>query len=127
MFPMTKMLLLVLLVLLACNTAEKKDAASPATTALEKDLSFRAVADMNDCHFTLKKDGSFEFYRLLFDSIKNSSYTGNYTLAGDTLMLMYDQSEAIELLGPKALIDHKKNEITFFDSGVTTPHKIILQ
>ena len=29
-------------------------------------MSFVSISDMNDAHFELRKDGSFEYYRLLF-------------------------------------------------------------
>mgnify|MGYP006991849940 FL=1 len=77
-------------------------------------MSFKSVADMNDSYFVIKENNFFEFYRQLFDSVKNSSYTGKYNNNGDTLVLQFYNKKGIKLLGNKALIDDNKKEIRFF-------------
>ena len=69
---------------------------------------------MNDSYFELKENNFFEFYRQLFDSIKNTSYPGTYTQKGDTLYLKFYDKAGLKLLGSKAVVREKKNEIVFF-------------
>ena len=77
-------------------------------------LSFRSVGDMNDSYFVIKENNFFEFYRQLFDSVKNTSYPGRFTKNGDTLLLNFYNKKGKELLGSKALIDEGKKQIRFF-------------
>ncbi|CAN5882520.1 hypothetical protein BH11BAC4_BH11BAC4_09720 [soil metagenome] len=77
-------------------------------------MSFKSVADMNDSYFVIKENNFFEFYRQLFDSVKNTSYPGKYTTNGDTLLLHFYNSKGAQLLGNKALVDHEKKRIIFF-------------
>jgi hypothetical protein len=77
---------------------------------------YKAVADMNDFYFELRKNGFFEFYRQLFDSVKNSSYPGKYSVNKDTLLLSFYNKKGEEILGRKALVNHAKKEIIFFDN-----------
>jgi hypothetical protein len=108
--------LIVLLSILvyACSPAERfsKDKASFEASAITK--SFKSVADMNDSYFEIRENNYFEFYRQLFDSLKNSSYPGKYELRGDTLLLKFYDKKGKKLLGSKALIKERKNEIVFF-------------
>lgn len=75
---------------------------------------FISVADMNDAFFELRENNFFEFYRQLFDSVKNSSYPGKYQLKGDTLVLSFYNPKGKTLLGSRALIGPGNNEIVFF-------------
>ena len=77
-------------------------------------LSFTSVADMNDSYFVIRENNFFEFYRQLFDSVKNSSYPGRYTKNGDTMILHFYNKKGVELLGTKALVDEGKKQIRFF-------------
>ena len=69
---------------------------------------------MNDSYFDIRENNFFEFYRQLFDSIKNTSYPGKYTMNGDTLILNFYNKKGVALLGSKALINKTKKEIVFF-------------
>ncbi len=69
---------------------------------------------MNDSYFVIKENNFFEFYRQLFDSVKNTCYPGKYTKNGDTLILHYYNKKGYGLLGRKALIAANKKEIIFF-------------
>ena len=69
---------------------------------------------MNDSYFVVKENNFFEFYKELFDSVKNTSYPGKYTKNGDTLMLYFYNKKGAALLGTKALIRQGKKEIVFF-------------
>ena len=77
-------------------------------------MSFKSVADMNDSYFVVKENNFFEFYRQLFDSVKNSSYPGKFTRNGDTLLLSFYDKKGYHLLGRKALVSNDKKEIVFF-------------
>ena len=70
---------------------------------------------MNDAYFVIRENYFFEFYRQLFDSVKNTSYPGRYTQKGDTLLLNFYNKKGEEILGRKALINPNKKEIIFFD------------
>ena len=74
--------------------------------------SFKSVADMNDAYFELKENNYFDFYRQLFDSVKNSRYPGKYTVIGDTLYLDFFDKKGLEILGSKAVI--RSDDIVFF-------------
>ncbi len=75
--------------------------------------SFTSIADMNDAHFDIRENNYFEFYRQLFDSIKNSSYPGRYSLRGDTMLLEFYDRKGETILGKKALINESKQAIIF--------------
>ena len=109
-------ILLSMVILLACSSSNnfKRDKklfeSSPVIT------TYKAIADMNDAYFVIKENNFFEFYRALFDSVKNTHYPGTYTKAGDTLFLNFYNKKGNELLGSKALINPNKKEIVFFDN-----------
>lgn len=86
---------------------------------------YKAVADMNDAYFVIKENNFFEFYRELFDSVKNTSYPGKYSVVGDTLYLNFYNKKGINLLGNKALINTLKKEIIFFDTYTGVKKKLI--
>ena len=86
---------------------------------------YKAVADMNDAYFVIKENNFFEFYRELFDSLKNTSYPGKYTKKGDTLYLKFYNREGNNLLSNKALINSEKKEIIFFDTYTGVKKKLI--
>lgn len=76
--------------------------------------SFRSVADMNDSYFVIKENNFFEFYRVLFDSVKNTRYPGRFHKNGDTLLLTFYNQKGYELLGRKMIVDKNSNQVTFF-------------
>lgn len=93
----------------ACFNKDRK-----AFEAAKTIMSFKAVADMNDAHFDIKENNYMEFYRELFDSVKNTSYPGKYSLKGDTMLLSFYNKKAAALLGTKAVVNEKKKQIIFF-------------
>ena len=104
----------LILFILSCSPTYKfnKDKSLFDASAIQQ--SFKSVADMNDSYFDIRENNFFEFYRQLFDSIKNTSYPGKYTMNGDTLILNFYNKKGVALLGSKALIDKTKKEIIFF-------------
>jgi hypothetical protein len=98
----------------ACSPAArfKKDEAEFKASKVV--MSFTSIADMNDAHFDIKENNYFEFYRQLFDSVKNTHYPGRYTRQGDTLYLKYYDSKGKKVLGTKAVVHEGKKEIVFF-------------
>jgi len=106
-------LIILLVGLAACSPAVKfrRDEARFNASAVK--MQFKAVADMNDSYFEVRENNFFEFYRQLFDSIKNTRYPGTYSTRGDTLLLHFYDKKATALLGSKAVIRNKK-EVIFF-------------
>lgn len=105
--------LFILSVSVSCSSVQnfKKD-----KTAFDRSSvvnSFKAVADMNDSYFDIKENGFFEFYKQLFDSIKNTRYPGKYTMQGDTMHLKFYDKKGYTLLGSKAIISKEKGIIFF--------------
>ncbi|MEJ7609812.1 MAG: hypothetical protein WKF88_01395 [Ferruginibacter sp.] len=88
-------------------------------------VKYKAIADMNDAFFVLKENNFFEFYRQLFDSVKNSSYPGRYSKSGDTLLLNFYNKKGEDILGSKAIINQNKKEIIFFDHSPGGKKKLI--
>ncbi len=86
---------------------------------------YKAIADMNDAYFVIKENNFFEFYRELFDSLKNTSYPGKYTTNGDTLNLQFFNKKGNNLLGNKALINKQKKEIIFFERYTGVKKKLL--
>jgi hypothetical protein len=95
------------------NIFKKEKKLFEASQVLTK---YKAIADMNDAYFVIKENNYFEFYRQLFDSVKNTHYPGRYTKVGDTLYLQFYNKKGVGLLGSKALINPNKKEIVFFDN-----------
>ncbi len=107
-------LLAVVFAAFSCSTSLNfnKDKASFEASPVTR--SFKSVADLNDSYFEIRENNFFEFYRQLFDSVKNTAYPGKYELKGDTLHLKFYNKKGRELLGSKAVIRETKNEIVFF-------------
>ncbi len=95
------------------NTRFKKDQAAFEASATIQ--SFKSVEDMNDSYFDIRENNFFEFYKLLYDSVKNTRMPGRYSLNGDTMLLQFYNRKGTELLGSKALVSKNKKEIVFFD------------
>ena len=89
-------------------------------------LTFVSVSDLNDSYFVIKENDFFEFYRMLFDSVKNSSYPGKFTRQGDTMLLRFYNKKGTAFLGKKALVSANKNEIVFFDRYPGIKNKLVL-
>ncbi len=104
---------LLLFLLYACSPAFRFNKDKTAFNASKVTMNFKSVADMNDAYFVIKENNFFEFYRELFDSIKNTRYPGKYELKNDTLLLKFYNNKGIKLLGNKAVIDSAKNQILF--------------
>lgn len=100
----------------ACSTSNNFKKDKPAFEASKVLMSFKSIADMNDSYFVIKENNFFEFYKVLYDSVKNTRYPGHFTKNGDTLLLTFYNKKGITLLGHKALIDKKNKEIVFFDN-----------
>ena len=106
--------LLILIGLCACSATNKSKKEKALFDSSKITRSFKSVADMNDSYFVIKENNFFEFYRQLFDSVKNSSYAGRFTKIGDTLDLDFYDKKGAALLGSKAVVDETKNRIVFF-------------
>lgn len=98
----------------SCSPAYKFNKDKVAFEASKVQESFKSVADMNDSYFEIKENNFFEFYRQLFDSVKNTSYPGKYDQKGDTLYLKFYDKKGMKQLGSKAVIKKGKKEIVFF-------------
>lgn len=107
---------IVVLTIASCSPSLnfKKDKAAFESSAVLQ--QYKAVADMNDFYFVVRENGFFEFYRQLFDSVKNSTYPGKYTMNKDTLLLTFYNKQGADILGRKALVNQAKKEIIFFDN-----------
>ena len=103
----------LLLVDTACSPQHKFNKDKASFDASKVIRSFTSVADLNDSYFEIKENNFFEFYRQLFDSIKNTSYPGRYTQKGDTIMLRFYDKKGETLLGKKAVIRKGNKEILF--------------
>src|SRR4051812_23083109 len=93
----------LIFLLISCNSTNKFKSDKALFDASPIQLSFKSVADMNDAYFVIRENNFFEFYRQLFDSVKNTRYPGKYTKNGDTLMLHFYNKKGETLLGSKAL------------------------
>ncbi len=101
-------------IVLSCSPEYKFNKDRAAFDASKVTISFTSIADMNDSYFDIKENNYFEFYRQLFDSVKNTRYPGRYTRRGDTLYLKFYNNKGRKLLGSKAVIHEGKKEIVFF-------------
>ncbi|MEP6711440.1 MAG: hypothetical protein ABJA37_03440 [Ferruginibacter sp.] len=113
------------IVFFSCSSSNKFNKDKPLFEASKVQMSFKSVADLNDSYFEIKENNFFEFYRQLFDSVKNTRYPGKYTKVGDTLFLEFYNKKGLELLGSKAIIDERKKEIVFFDHYPGVKKKLI--
>ena len=111
---MKYILFLSLIYMISCSPASKFKKDKDLFDASAIQHSFKSVADMNDSYFVIKENNFFEFYRQLFDSVKNTSYPGKYTKNGDTLVLHFYNKKGESLLGTRALVNKEKKEIRFF-------------
>lgn len=100
--------------MLSCASSRKFNKVKDEFNASMVTMQFKSVADMNDSYFDIKENNFFEFYRQLFDSVKNTRYPGTYRVTNDTFYLKFYDKRGEKLLGSKAVIDENKNEIIFF-------------
>jgi hypothetical protein len=98
----------------ACSPAYKFNKDKKAFEASKVISSFKAVADLNDSYFEIKENNYFEFYRQLFDSVKNTRFPGSYKKVKDTFYLTFYDKKGSTLLGNRAVIHPNKKEIVFF-------------
>lgn len=103
------------LIFISCSSSGNFKKDRPAFESSKVILSFKSIADMNDSYFVIKENNFFEFYKVLYDSLKNTRYPGKYTKNGDTMLLTFYNKKGVTLLGHKALVDKNKKEIVFFD------------
>lgn len=106
--------IIALISLVSCSSLGSFNKVKPAFDNSPVTMSFKSVADMNDAYFVIKENNFCEFYRQLFDSVKNNSYPGKYNLVNDTLYLQFYDKKGLELLGSKAVIHKADNKIVFF-------------
>lgn len=106
----------------ACSASSRFKKDKVAFEAAKVIASFKSGGDLNDSYFVIKENNFIEFYKTLFDSVKNTSYPGKYQRVGDTLILKFYHKKAHEILGNKALVNNQKKEIIFFNvyPGVKT-------
>ncbi len=104
-----------LLILSACSPTARFNRDKAEFEASPVIITFKSVADMNDSYFVLREHNYFEFYRQLYDSIKNTRYPGKYVWNGDTLLLSFYDKKGKQLLGSKAFINNAGGEIIFFN------------
>ena len=107
-------LFLLIFLWVGCTPASKFKKDRPLFNQSVVIKSFKSVNDLNDAYFDIRENNFFEYYRQLFDSIKNSRYTGRYQKSGDTFLLEFYDKKGIDILGRKALIDSNLNQIFFF-------------
>jgi hypothetical protein len=117
----------ILCLLGACSPTQRfnKDKAAFENSKVVK--SFKSVTDGNDCYFEIKENNFFEFYRQLFDSVKNTVYPGKYTKDGDIMVLNFYNKKGEKVLGKKALINEEKKEIIFFDYSPAVNKKFVFK
>lgn len=116
---------LSVLIIFSCSPSNKFSKDKTLFEASKVQRSFKSIADLNDSYFDIKENNFFEFYRQLFDSVKNTRYPGKYTKIGDTLFLEFYNKKGLKLLGRKALIDERKKEIVFFEHYPGIKKKLI--
>ncbi|MEJ7627950.1 MAG: hypothetical protein WKF35_13875 [Ferruginibacter sp.] len=109
-------LVLIIVFTFSCGSSSKFKKDKTAFESSKVIMSFKSVADMNDSYFVIKENNFIEFYKILYDSVKNTRYPGKYTQNGDTLLLNFYNAKGYALLGYKALVDKNKKEIVFFDN-----------
>lgn len=119
---MIPLILISVILLTACSASQKFKKDKAAFDSSKVLSTFKSGGDLNDSYFVIKENNFVEFYKTLFDSVKNTSYPGKYEMSGDTLHLNFYNKKASETLGNKALINKNKKEIIFFNvyPGVKT-------
>ena len=117
--------IVVVVVIVSCRSSNKFGRDKNLIEASKVITKYKAIADMNDAYFVIKENNFFEFYRELFDSVKNTAYAGKYTKYGDTLFLKFYNKKGNNLLGNKALINTEKKEIIFFDKYTGVKKKLL--
>lgn len=98
----------------SCSPSYKFNKNKEAFNSSKVKMSFVSIADMNDSHFEIRENNFFEFYRELFDSVKNTRYPGTFIEKGDTLHLSFYNKKGKALLGSKAVVNKEHEKIVFF-------------
>jgi hypothetical protein len=109
----------------SCGSTHKFKKDKAAFNASKIVTQYKAIGDLNDSYFSIKENNFFEFYMQLFDSIKNTSFPGKYSLSGDTMLLQFYKSGAKAILGTKAYVDKAKKEIIFFDQVIGVKRRFL--
>jgi hypothetical protein len=107
---------IILFVFISCNETGKLGKDKPLFESSAIITKYKAVEDMNDSYFVIKENNFFEYYKQLFDTVKNTRYPGKYLKNGDTMILTFYNKKGSDILGNKALINQNKKEILFFDN-----------
>ena len=110
-------LIIILGLLFSCNTAQNHKVEMDKLEKAKVISTFRSSSDMNDSYFLLKDGNYFEFYKSLYDSVKNTVYGGTYSMHLDTIKLEFFNVEGEKIFGNRAVIDKEKNEIYFFNAS----------
>ena len=114
---MRKMLTIFIMVITGCNFKNEQKTDHRDLKNAKTISTFKASSDMNNSYFILKEGNYFEFYKSLYDSIKNTHFAGKYSLNGDTLILNFFDNKGEEIFGNRAIINTEKNKIYFFNSS----------
>jgi hypothetical protein len=116
---------LLTFIITSCSPSHKFNKDKAFFESSKTEQRFKSVTDGNDCYFEIKENNFFEFYRQLFDSVKNTSYPGRFTKEGDIMILHFYDKKGEKVLGKKALIDNVKKEIVFFDYSPSVNKKFV--
>ena len=108
---------IIITFLFSCNSSKNNNPDMEKLQKAKVISTFRSTSDMNDSHFSLKEGNYFEFYKSLYDSVKNTVYGGTYITNGDTITLNFFDNDGEEILGKKAIINKETNKIYFFDAS----------
>ena len=117
--------LILLYSIIGCQSTPSHPEVFPTntgTTIKTYHKTFTSVSDLNDSYFTLNQDQTFEYYKLLLDSIKNTVYSGTYRVEHDTIFLEFKDEDGKHLLGERVLIDTLQENILFLDASPETKY-----
>lgn len=114
---MKGVVILFLILVFSCNSSKKQGNDLENLEKAKVIKTFKATSDMNDSYFSLKENNYFEFYKSLYDSVKNTVYGGKYSKIGDTLVLNFFDNKGDSLFGNRAVINSENSKIYFFNAS----------
>ena len=114
---MKNILILVSVLLFSCKHLLKKENDFDKMKKAKVISTFRATSDMNDSYFLLKEGNYFEFYKSLYDSLKNTVYGGTFSEHLDTIKLNFFNPEGEKIFGNRAILNKENNEINFYNAS----------
>lgn len=114
---MRNMIIIFILLFSGCNSKKEQKTDLLKLEKAKIISTFKSSSDMNNSYFILKEGNYFEFYKNLYDSIKNTHFAGKYSRKGDTLILNFWDNKGEEIFGNRAIINTEKNKIYFFNSS----------